>query len=68
MDSGEYGCGLFMTPLTPGVDCPSYATFLPALIADDFGKPLDQVLQEYIQANSPIAPTVEGRITRVDVQ
>lgn len=32
----------------------------------DFGKPLDQVLQEYIAANSPIAPVVEGRITRVD--
>ena len=32
----------------------------------DFGKPLDQVLQEYIAANSPIAPAVEGRITRVD--
>lgn len=41
MDSGEYGFGLFMTPLTSGVDCPSYATFLPALIADDFGKPLE---------------------------
>lgn len=34
----------------------------------DFGKPLDQVLQEYIAANSPIAPMVEGRITRVDAQ
>ena len=32
----------------------------------DFGKPLDQVLQEYIVANSPIAPAVEDRITRVD--
>ena len=41
MDSGEYGFGLFMTPLTPNVDCPSYATYLPALIADDFGKPLE---------------------------
>jgi 5'-nucleotidase len=34
----------------------------------DFGKPLDQVLQEYIQANTPIAPAIEGRITRVDAQ
>ena len=41
MDSGEYGFGLFLTPLTPNVDCPSYATYLPALIADDFGKPLE---------------------------
>ena len=41
MDLGEYGFGLFLTPLTKGVDCPSYATFLPALIADDFGKPLE---------------------------
>lgn len=32
----------------------------------DFGKPLDQVLAEYLMANSPIAPVVEGRITRVD--
>ena len=41
MDSGEYGFGLFLTPLTKGVDCPAYASFLPALIADDFGKPLE---------------------------
>lgn len=34
----------------------------------DFGKPLDQVLQEYIEANSPIAPAVEDRITRVDAE
>lgn len=32
----------------------------------DFGKPQDQVLGEYIRANSPVAPIVEGRITRVD--
>jgi 5'-nucleotidase len=32
----------------------------------DFGKPLDQVLAEYLMANSPIAPVVEGRIMRVD--
>jgi primary-amine oxidase len=40
MDSGEYGFGLFLTPLRAGVDCPDYATFLPATIADDTGKPL----------------------------
>jgi 5'-nucleotidase len=32
----------------------------------DFGKPLDQVLADYIANNSPIAPAVERRITRVD--
>jgi primary-amine oxidase len=41
MDSGEYGFGLFLSPLTPGVDCPSYAAYLPALIADDSGNPLE---------------------------
>ena len=33
----------------------------------NFGKPLDQVLADYIKANTPIAPAVEGRITRVDM-
>jgi primary-amine oxidase len=41
MDSGEYGFGLFLTPLRAGVDCPAYATFLPAMIADDAGMPLE---------------------------
>ncbi|MGF1770201.1 tyramine oxidase [Enterovibrio makurazakiensis] len=41
MDSGEYGFGLFMTPLEAGIDCPVYATFLPAMIADDQGNPLE---------------------------
>lgn len=41
MDSGEYGFGLFLSPLTPGVDCPAYATYLPATIADDNGNPLE---------------------------
>jgi len=41
MDSGEYGFGLFLTPLTPGIDCPAYATFLPAVINDDLGNPLE---------------------------
>lgn len=40
MDSGEYGFGLFLTPLTPGVDCPAHASFLPATISDDLGQPL----------------------------
>lgn len=41
MDSGEYGFGLFLTPLVAGIDCPRHATFLPALIADDLGNPLE---------------------------
>ena len=41
MDSGEYGFGLFLSPLTPGVDCPGHATFLPALVNDDRGGPLE---------------------------
>ncbi len=41
MDSGEYGFGLFLSPLTAGVDCPGHATFLPALVNDDRGGPLE---------------------------
>ena len=41
MDSGEYGFGLFLSPLTAGVDCPAHATFLPALVNDDLGRPLE---------------------------
>ena len=37
MDSGEYGFGLFLSPLTAGVDCPGHASFLPAVVNDDFG-------------------------------
>jgi 5'-nucleotidase/UDP-sugar diphosphatase len=29
----------------------------------DFGKPLDEVVADYINANGPVAPEVEGRIT-----
>ncbi len=32
----------------------------------DYGSPLDQVVADYITANSPVAPEVEGRITRID--
>jgi primary-amine oxidase len=39
MDSGEYGFGIFMSPLTAGVDCPEYATFLPAQVHTDTGQP-----------------------------
>lgn len=40
MDSGEYGFGLFLTPLRAKVDCPDYATFLPAMIHTDTGEPM----------------------------
>jgi primary-amine oxidase len=40
MDSGEYGFGIFLSPLRPGVDCPAYATFLPATVHTDEGAPL----------------------------
>ncbi|MCD4684910.1 MAG: 5'-nucleotidase C-terminal domain-containing protein [Anaerolineae bacterium] len=32
----------------------------------DYGAPLDTTVADYIAANSPVAPEVEGRITRVD--
>lgn len=41
MDSGEYGFGLFLSPLVAGIDCPAHATFLPAMIAGDDGQPLE---------------------------
>ena len=40
MDSGEYGLGLFLSPLEAGLDCPDHATFLPAVVSDDRGRPL----------------------------
>ena len=40
LDSGEYGFGLLLSPLREGIDCPGHATFLPAHINDDRGRPL----------------------------
>jgi 5'-nucleotidase len=34
----------------------------------DFGRPLDQVVADYIAINSPVTPEIEGRITRIDTQ
>jgi primary-amine oxidase len=46
MDAGEYGFGLFATPLAAGIDCPDTATFLGAVLADDNGRamPMDRVI------------------------
>lgn len=41
MDSGEYGFGIFMSPLTRGVDCPADAAYLPVTLHDDLGMPFD---------------------------
>lgn len=34
----------------------------------DFGSPLDAVVADYIAANSPVAPEVEGRITDISAE
>lgn len=41
MDSGEYGFGLFLSPLRPGTDCPSRARFLSGQVHTDAGDPLE---------------------------
>lgn len=41
MDSGEYGFGIFLSPLRAGVDCPRHAEFRPVLVHDDMGDPLE---------------------------
>ena len=38
-DTGEYGAGVLATPLVAGVDCPTTASFLPAVFGDDKGEP-----------------------------
>ncbi|WP_416670170.1 primary-amine oxidase [Egbenema bharatensis] len=37
MDSGEYGFGWLATPLVAGIDCPTNATFIDAVLPDDEG-------------------------------
>jgi primary-amine oxidase len=41
MDSGEYGFGIFLSPLRKGVDCPANGTFLPAVVHGDDGSPVE---------------------------
>ncbi len=39
-DTGEYGAGVLASPLKPGVDCPTTASFLPAVFGNDQGEPV----------------------------
>ena len=41
MDSGEYGFGVFLSPLVTGVDCPRNATFMPVTMHQDNGQPVE---------------------------
>jgi primary-amine oxidase len=41
MDSGEYGFGLFLSPLRRGTDCPRTARYLPSRLHTDEGAPLE---------------------------
>jgi 5'-nucleotidase len=43
-----------------------YEVFVDARNAYDFGTPLDEAVQNYIAANSPVSPELEGRITQVE--
>jgi primary-amine oxidase len=38
-DMGEYGLGLLVSPLKPGIDCPASAVFLATTLNDDKGEP-----------------------------
>jgi 5'-nucleotidase len=42
-----------------------YEVFVTARNAYDYGAALDEAVQAYIAANSPVAPELEGRITQV---
>ncbi|MGF1475792.1 MAG: primary-amine oxidase [Geminicoccaceae bacterium] len=39
-DAGEYGFGMFATPLVKGVDCPAHATFIDGVLAFDDAEPV----------------------------
>jgi len=46
-----------------------YSTFGEnAIDPYDFGKPLDQVLEEYLSVNTPVAPEVEGRVIMINAE
>jgi primary-amine oxidase len=41
MDSGEYGFGIFLSPLRPGLDCPRHAKLFSATMHGDDGAPVE---------------------------
>jgi 5'-nucleotidase len=43
-----------------------YEVFVTASNAYDFGAALDEALQAYIAANSPVSPQLEGRVSQVE--
>lgn len=57
MDAGEYGIGQLLSALVPGLDCPTYATFFPALLADEYGNaiPRPNVLCLFERSSGDVA-------------
>jgi len=50
-------------PLTLALVCTcSYTMFAPIPVEYDSSYPLDRIMADYLKANSPIAPALEGRI------
>ncbi len=43
-----------------------YAMFVGARNAYDFGAALDEAVQAYVVANSPVAPALDGRISQAE--
>ena len=43
-----------------------YEVFVDARNAYDFGAALDEAVQAYIAANSPVSPQLEGRISQAE--
>jgi primary-amine oxidase len=41
MDSGEYGFGIFLSPLKKGSDCPSWANYISITMPQDNGDPVE---------------------------
>jgi primary-amine oxidase len=75
-DIGEYGAGASASDLRPGVDCPSTASFLPAVLSNDKGEPytVDRAMCVFERGNGEpawrhaegINQTYEGR-SRVEL-
>ena len=60
--------GIILNPDTTSMDG-GLVTMLAENAIDpyDYGRPLDVVVAEYIEANSPVAPELEGRITGLNL-